>query len=361
MATKLGTNSYGARVSGLHDPSRGRITLAVVQDETYKKLFAFPRMVEDLLRALITSEWIDDADFSTLRKLSSEYVSDDLRRRLGDAVWRVRLGHGWLHVLVLLEFQSREDPDMALRILEYTALLYRELGRNDRLGADRLRPPVLPVVLYHGAARWKAALEVGELISPVGPSLAPYQPSQRYLVLDERRVEEDDLPSRNLMKAVVGLEQSRSTADLVRVVDALQEWLRDPRDGELRRAFAEWVRRLERRLAPPGEEELPPARTLEEVRMNLEERVAQWPVQWLEEGRELGLKQGLEHERALLCRMAGSRFGADTSEHLSAALAGVADQDRLADIGDWLVRCDTRQEFLARVASAANEQEPPRG
>ena len=92
--------------------------------------------------------------------------------------------------------------------------------------------------------------------------------------------------------------------------------------------------------------------------MSLEERVAQWPVQWLEEGRELGLKQGLEHERALLCRMAGSRFGADTSEHLSAALAGVADQDRLADIGDWLVRCDTRQEFLARVASAANEQEP---
>jgi len=332
-----------------------------MQDETYKKLFAFPRMVEDLLRALFIAGWIDEADFSTLRKLSADFVSDDLRQRHGDTVWRLRLGHGSLHVLVLLEFQSRDDPDMALRILEYTVLLYGELARNEALGDDGLRPPVLPVVLYNGAAPWKAALEVGELISPVGPSLAPYQPSQRYLVLDERRVEEDDLPSRNLMKAVVGLEQSRSTADLVRVVDALQEWLRDPRDDELRRAFAEWMRRLERRLAPAGEEELPPARTLEEVRMNLEERVAQWPVQWLEEGRELGLKQGLEHERALLCRMAGSRFGADTSEHLSAALAGVVDQDRFADIGDWLVRCDTGEDFLARVASAANEQERPRG
>ena len=336
-----------------------------MQDETYKKLFAFPRMVEDLLRALITSEWIDEADFSTLRKLSSEYVSDDLRRRQGDAVWRVRLGQGWLHVLVLLEFQSRDDADMALRILEYTALLYRELGRNRRLGADGLRPPVLPVVLYHGAARWKAALEVRELISPVGPSLAPYQPSQRYLVLDERRVEEDDLPSRNLMAAVVGLEQSRSLADLVRVVEALQEWLPDPRDAELKSAFAEWVRRLARRLAPVGGEDLPTARTLEDVRMNLEERVAQWPKEWLaqgiEQGLEQGLERGLEHERALLCRMAGSRFGADTSEQLSTVLAGVADQDRFADIGDWLVRCDTGQEFLARAASAANEQEPPRG
>ena len=332
-----------------------------MHDENYKKLFAFPRMVEDLLRVVVTSEWIEEADFSTLRKLSAEYVSDELRRRHGDTVWQVRLGHDWLHVLVLLEFQSRDDPDMALRILEYTALLYRELARNDALSPNGLRPPVLPVVLYNGAARWAAALEMRELISPVGPSLSPYQPSQRYLLLDERHVGEDDLPSRNLMTAVVGLEQSRSSADLVQVVDALREWLGDSRDGELRRAFAEWVRRLAMRLAPAGEEELPPARTLEDVRMTLEERVAQWPVQWLEEGREQGLKQGIEHERALLCRMTASRFGADTSEHLSAALAEITDQNRLADIGDWLVRCDTGEEFLARVAPAANEQGRPCG
>ena len=328
-----------------------------MHDENYKKLFAFPRMVEDLLRVVVTSEWIEEADFSTLRKLSAEYVSDELRRRHGDTVWRVRLGHGWLHVLVLLEFQSRDDPDMALRILEYTALLYRELARNEALGRDGLRPPVLPVVLYNGAARWKAAREVRELISPVGPSLSPHQPSQRYLVLDERHVKKDDVPGRNLMTAVVALEQSRSPADLVRVVDALQERLRDPRDDELRRAFAEWVQRLATRLAPAGEEELPSERTLEEVKMTLEERVSQWPVQWIEQG----LKQGLEHERALLCRMAASRFGADTSEHLSAALAEITDQNRLADIGDWLVRCDTGEEFLDRVAPAATEQGRPRG
>ena len=195
----------------------------------------------------------------------------------------------------------------------------------------------------------------------VGPERAPYQPSQRYLVLDERRVEEDDLPSRNLMAAVVGLERSRSLADPVRVVEALQEWLPDPRDAELKSAFAEWVRRLAKRLAPAGGEALPPARTLEDVRMNLEERVAQWPKEWLVQGIEQGFEQGLEHERALLCRMAGSRFGADTSEQLSTVLAGVADQARFADIGDRLVRCDTGQEFLARAASAANEPERPRG
>ena len=329
-----------------------------MHDENYKRLFSFPRVVEDLLRAVVTGEWLDEADFATLTKLSAEYVSDELRRRHGDTVWRVRLGDGWLQVLVLLEFQSRDDPDMALRILEYTALLYRELRRNEALAPDGRRPPVLPIVLYNGAAPWRAALEVRELISPVGPSLSPYQPSQRYLLLDERHVEDDDLPRRNLMAAVVGLEQSRSLSDLVGVVDSLRELLRDPRDSELRRAFGGWVRRMAEDLMQDRAEALPVADEpdeLDEVYMTLVERVRHWPDEWIEKG----LKQGLEHERALLCRMAAARFGADNSSQLAVALAGVVDPDRLSDIGVWLVRCDTGAEFLARAFPSPDEEEPP--
>ena len=329
-----------------------------MHDENYKRLFSFPRVVEDLLRAVVTGEWLDVADFATLTKLSAEHVSDELRRRHGDTVWRVRLGDGWLQVLVLLEFQSRDDPDMALRILEYTALLYQELRRNEALAPDGRRPPVLPIVLYNGAAPWKAALEVRELISPVGPSLSPYQPSQRYLLLDERHVEDDDLPRRNLMAAVVGLEQSRSLSDLVGVVDSLRELLRDPRDSELRRAFGGWVRRMAEDLMQDRAEALPVADEpdeLDEVYMTLVERVRHWPDEWIEKG----LKQGLEHERALLCRMAAARFGADNSSQLAVALAGVVDPDRLSDIGVWLVRCDTGAEFLARAFPSRDEEEPP--
>ena len=47
-------------------------------------------------------------------------------------------------MLVLLEFQptdSTDDPDMALRMLEYTTLLYQELARNRALESDGRRPP----------------------------------------------------------------------------------------------------------------------------------------------------------------------------------------------------------------------------
>ena len=329
-------------------------------DENYKRLFAFPRMVEDLLRAVVDGAWIDQIEFSSLRPLSAQYVGDDSRKRLGDTVWRVRFRGRWLHVLILLEFQSRDDPQMALRVLEYTTLLYRELSRNQALEPDGRWPPVLPIVLYNDRAPWTAALEMSALIVPGGPWLEPYQPTQRYLLVDQQRVREDDLPGRNLMRSVVAFEQSRTATDLVRAVAGLAEWLRDPRDEELRRAFAAWVRVMTERLAPVGEQ-LPPMRTLEEANMTLVERIGEWPKQWLREGREQGLeeglKEGIEQQRALLCRLAVSRFGADVTAPLKAALARIADPDRLAEVGDCIIASDTADELLARVDVAIRDSD----
>ncbi len=208
------------------------------------------------------------------------------------------------YLLILLEFQSEDDPWMALRIHTYTGLLYQELVRNEAPGiADGRLPPVLPVVLYNGTEPWTAARRMSGLVAPGGPWLAPYQPAQGYFLLDVRSVAADDLPRRNLLSAVAGLEQSRSNADLLRVWEALQLWMRDPRAGELQRAFVDWIRQMAERLAPAGAA-MPPLRTWEEVRMTLVERVAEWPKQWLREGREQGLEQGLDQQRALLCRQA---------------------------------------------------------
>ena len=87
-----------------------------MHDARYRTVFAFPRMVEDLLRGFAAREWADALDFSTLRKVPADYVSDERLSRRGDAVWQVRF-HDGRPVLAVLEFQSSDDPRMALRIL----------------------------------------------------------------------------------------------------------------------------------------------------------------------------------------------------------------------------------------------------
>ena len=339
--------------------------IRLVHDEIYKKLFAFPRLVQDLLRGFVAGPWSKAIDLKTLEKLPAEYVSDDLSTRRGDAVWRVRLrGERWLYLLVLLEFQARDEPRMALRILTYTSLLYEELVRNGAVAAHEALPPVLPVVLYNGESAWRAALEVGDLIAPAGPSLAPYQPAQRYCVVDERHLEKDDLPSGNVMTAVVRLEQSRSPAGLERVLEAVALWLRGADYSALRRAFVDWVRLLAERLVPAGSA-VPRVATLEELRMSLEERVAEWPKQWMREGMEKGLgqglEQGIEQQRSLLRRQAALRFGEETAVRLARLLTHLAGAARLAEAGEWIVRCETGADLLARVAALAADSDPTCG
>ena len=116
----------------------------MLHDENYKRLFASKLMVEHLLRACLPDDLLAAADFSELGELSTEYVSDELRKRHGDTVWRLRLGEHWVYLLILLEFQSEDDLWMALRIHTYSGLLYQELNEAPGVADGRL-PPLLPV------------------------------------------------------------------------------------------------------------------------------------------------------------------------------------------------------------------------
>ena len=338
-------------------------------DPIYKRLYAFREMVADLLRSTFPGDALG-ADYGSLERLPAEYVGDDYRHRRGDSVWRLRARAaegrgGWLHVLVLLEFQSKDDRTMAVRVLEYTAMLYRELIREQRLGVDDLLPPVLPVVLYNGDAPWRSESEMRTLVAPTGPVLAPYQPSQRHIVLDERHWSADDPRLRELTKAVVLVEQSQSPQDLLHIVGLLLNALGAGRE-ELAQAFADWLSLLWGRLAGAPAPSPPIRQNLQEMKMTLEERVGEWHKPYVEQGREegmsLGREEGLsrgreegmrlarqeavEQQRQLLRGMAAVRFGAMAADGVARALANEPDPERLAEVGKAIARCATSSELL---------------
>lgn len=60
--------------------------MAQSHDHSYKLLFSHAAMVEDLLRGFVREEWVREIDFTTLEKVSGNYVSDDLRERADDVV-----------------------------------------------------------------------------------------------------------------------------------------------------------------------------------------------------------------------------------------------------------------------------------
>ena len=338
-----------------------------MHDPAYKLLFSRPRMVRDLLDGFAARGWSGALDFDTLDPLPASFVSEDLQQRHSDLVWRIRFRDDrWLYLVLLLEFQATVDPAMALRMLTYTALLYQRLDADGVLRDHRALPlpPVLPVVLYNGRRPWTAPVEMTDLVAVGSELLAPYQPSQRYYLLDGARVADADLPADNLVSALIDLEKTRDAARLREALQALSDLLRAQGDDHLTQAFVTWLHQGLRFAGPLPSDEGDPLTQLQETQTMLEENVREWTREWLEQGRAQGIEQGRHEERALLCRqahprgiermrllcrLAARKFDAGAAEGLAAALAGVTDPDRLARVGDWIIECATASELLARV------------
>ena len=168
------------------------------------------------------------------------------------------------------------------------------------------------------------------------------------------------MPWCNLVSAVVRLENSRTPADLKRVVDALVDWLPGPGHREIKRSFGEWIRLVfgQRGL---DMSELPSRPQLEEVQTMLADRVNEWFDEAEEKGFQRGIQRGIERgietgraeKRALLRRLAERKFGAETAGLLAEILNRVADPGGLADIGESIIECDTGAGLLDRALSVA--------
>ena len=82
-----------------------------------------------------------------------------------------------------------------------------------------------------------AGEDVAGLAASPGEFLAPYQPAQRYFLLDVGGYTGSLPEGRNLMAGLIRLEYSRSPEEVEAVLAAFAEWLSGPEYRGLRRAL----------------------------------------------------------------------------------------------------------------------------
>ena len=333
--------------------------MATPYDAAWKLLLSFPVLLHDLLAGFVPRAWTEHLDLSQSKDRSGSLVSNGLLQRHQDVVWEVPFRDRTGSVLVALECQSTVDPTMAVRMLVYTALHYqgrlrkRESPDDEAPAGDPPEPlpSVLPIVLYHGKAQWTAKEDMAGVCAPPTESLAPYQPAQRYFLLDLDRYSAPLPEERNLFAILVRLVQSRHLEEEAAVVDALVEWLHEETAPEgLARALWAWMGYAH---VPEWRDEMgwPVLRDWREAGTMLRESVNEWTARWREEGRMVGRVEGrTEGQAAVICRQAARKFDPETADRLAERLADIPDQERLGEIGEWLLDCASGEELLDRVA-----------
>ena len=329
--------------------------MARKHDETYKFIFSQRAAVEELVRNFVGEDLADELDFDTLEALPTDRISGGLVQRQVDLLWKIRFRGSWLYLLILLEFQSESDYFMALRILTYICLTYEELVRRRELKAGDKLPPVLPVTIYNGQARWRASTDISELIARVPTPLARYLPRAQFLLLDLQRIGAQNPPSTDLVTSLGKMEREPSPENLRRVMRDLTGRFRGTGFAELRKALFSWVAGAAEAWQIPKEElakmqTLTEDETMYERVREMREQVRRDGIQkGLEQGLEEGLERGRAEGRALVGRLATRKFGAQTAEQLSRVLDDMADPEQLAQVADAIMDCDSDAELFARV------------
>lgn len=302
-------------------------------DASYKLMFSMRRIVRDLIVGFVPDEWLHGLDFDTLEKVPCSYVSDDLRQRADDVVWRLRVGGEWAYLYLLIEFQSTVDAFMAVRVKTYVGLLYQDLIRAGKVLPGRMLPPVLPIVLYNGDAPWTAARDLADMVPSAPGVVGQYRSTQGYLLIDENRCSDAQLAAReNLVACMIRFQRAPSIEVMCEVVDWLDRGIRG--DAELRRTVALWLgavvsRRTGNTLT------LPKIDDLKELNMTLAQRFDEWKEQYTKEGVQRGIQQG---EARLLEKMLARRFGPLPPDVVSRIAAAPEEQidawaDRLSNAG----------------------------
>ncbi len=315
-------------------------------DRTRRQLFTHHRMLKDLLRGFIQLPWIQDLDFSTLKKLSTDYVVDGLDERIGDVVWEVRQGKGQpVYVLVLIEFQSRCDSLMALRMLGYVVLFHQRLVKERPLVKGGKLPPVLPILIYSGEEDYTAALEMLDLIDAVPPGLEACQPSMRYHLISELRWPCSAFVGvQNALAAFLRLQQSGPEAirDLVLEEEAL-DWL-EQENPDLLRDLLDWMSLVLLPRRQPNTP-IPKFKTLDELKTYMEKDMETWSDMLMAKGRSEGESHGrVKEAREAIVLVLNERFGSTPKEVLE-KLETIDKLTRLHEILELALRIDSLDEL----------------
>ena len=273
---------------------------------------------------------------------------------------------------LLVECQSEVDPSMPFRMLNAVSALYLALSQapppQSEYSAGAV-PRIKHLTIYSGQRPWSAAGEVGQAIAVRCAEEERDIPRMECPVLDLRRWP-DPGGEGNIAVLLGRLKRCESPEALLAEAEPLKQWRDSASHASLAGAFAAWISHV--RVPELGVLDAVKSDIIEDVLDMLETESVTWAdrirdegrregrdealaesVTWADrirdEGRREGRDEGLAGERKLLLRLARIRFGDALAGSLAALLDGIADADRLEQVGEWLLVCDSGDALLARL------------
>ena len=257
-------------------------------DKFFKEALTQPGAALAFLRDYLPPDVAAQLDLTHLQLVKDSFVDETLQEHFSDLVYEVALRNaGRAYICVLFEHKSYVDSLSALQVLRYMVHGWEySLRQQARLW------PVIPVVVYHGAAPWTVATNFQALFE-LPDALLAYVPEFRYLLNDLSTYSDEELKqSAEVGVALLVLKHIFRPDLRARLPEVLRLWY-TMHQQEHALGYLEAVLRY---IVFAGKEisEADVRQVLEEVALEQETVMGTIAQELLERGERSGLQQGLQ-------------------------------------------------------------------
>ena len=332
-----------------------------IHDSGYKKLFSNRTIFRQLIETFIHEAWVKDLNFEQCETIDKSFISDHYKATESDLIYKIQLKGKLVYIYILLEFQSKVDRFMGIRVLNYLSNFYLDYIATQRAAKKRIRklPAIFPIVLYNGKRQWTAKEQIAELIE-AEPSLGAFALHFQYLLINERTYSKEQLLKIRNIVSTLFLAEGHYDINLLEA--ELLNLYDNEADKQAVSLFLNWFRQL----AVHGK--VPPVdyarldyvyRTKEEVHTMLVEALAQERKNIYQagvaEGKVEGKMEGeVKGQQEALLTVVESRFQLTAAEYrqVTEQIGKITDGQILTLLLKRCVQAATLAEFLTTLTEA---------
>ncbi|MBF0476838.1 MAG: Rpn family recombination-promoting nuclease/putative transposase [Deltaproteobacteria bacterium] len=262
-------------------------------DHFFKGIFSVKAEAEDFLSNYLPEEVAGLLKLDTLELGKDTYVDPELRESLSDLVYRVETtSAGPAVVYILFEHKSRPEPLIAFYLLRYMVKMW---GQFIEQGWKAPLPPIIPLVFYHGPARWELDRRFQGLVAH-HPALQSFLPDFQFLFYDLGPHQTEEIRGRFRLQAALLMLCLIFHPNLrYRIREILErlgrlEW---PEDADLFRKVVHYIEANSDKIS-----ELDLSQAVHDVYGDIKEDAMPGFMQtWVEKGVQKGRQEGLQEGR----------------------------------------------------------------
>jgi len=268
------------------------VDLANPHDRFFKEIFSQNDIASDFLQHYLPANFADLLNFSSMHIIKDTFVDKELQEYYSDLLYKLNLKDGrGAFVYVLFEHKSYPDSLVAFQLLRYMVKIWEYgIRQGERLS------PILPVVIYHGEAKWHVGKSFHDLFD-TSELFKHYLPEYQYWLCDLSQYKDEELKGAVILRVALLVLKYIFSEDLRQQLPKIFTLLHDLSKRKSGLEYLEVILRyLNCATEKINEDDLKEAvsAVFPEGGVIMSTIAQKWVEQGIQEGIQQGIQQGIQ-------------------------------------------------------------------